>query len=736
MTEHETVSDQGEQCGRARRAASRPGCAAARWRPGSGCPPCGASPPRSGSARSTVAAALAELRRRGVVRDRAAPRHAHRPGAADRIVARAAAGAARAPATSRAATPIPRCCPTSQRALARCICPARLYGEPAGARRAARRSRASSCARTASPASKLCVVSGALDGIERVLQAHLRPGDRVAVENPGYAALFDLLRAHGLRARAGGASTSAACSPTRCERALARGAAAAVITPRGQNPTGARARRRARRRAARGARRASRARCVIEDDHLGAVAGSAPAHALALAAAAERWAATRSVAKALGPGPAPRAARRRRRRPSPACRAASSAGPGGSATSCRRSCSRCGATRGATRWSSAPRDATRAARAAARAPGRATGSHAHGASGLNVWVPVPEEAARVGALMQRGWVRRARGALPARRRPAGDARHDRHARPSTRPSGWPGPGRDPRPRRAQPQRVGATWPRAQPPAREPSRPRAAAPTPSCAACSSAAPTPTRVRRRGQELDARDRALAMRLAYGAIQRRGTLDHLIEQLAERRAGALDPPLLAALRLGLYELLYLQRRPRLRDRRRRRRAGQGARPRRPRARQRGAASRRTRGTRRAARRSSPTTRPSTPRSSTPTRSGSRGCGGTRSAPEQARALMAADNEPTEVALRANTLVHRRRRRSPQQLPVRATRSAPSPRRWCWRGHSTRTAPPLWQQGAFHAQSRAAMLVARALDPQRRRARARSVRRPRRQDARTSPR
>src|SRR5437868_11395899 len=54
------------------------------------------------------------------------------------------------------------------------------------------------------------------------------------------------------------------------------------------------------------------------------------------------------------------------------------------------------------------------------------------------------------------------------------------------------------------------------------------------------------------LDARDRALAMRLAFGAVQRKGTLDHLICRLAERPAARLDPPVLAALRLGLYELL----------------------------------------------------------------------------------------------------------------------------------------------------------------------------------------
>src|ERR1700722_12952628 len=62
----------------------------------------------------------------------------------------------------------------------------------------------------------------------------------------------------------------------------------------------------------------------------------------------------------------------------------------------------------------------------------------------------------------------------------------------------------------------------------------------------------------QSLDARDRALAMRLAYGAIQRRLTLDHVLGRLANRPAERLDRPLLAALRLGLYELLYLSGAP----------------------------------------------------------------------------------------------------------------------------------------------------------------------------------
>jgi 16S rRNA (cytosine967-C5)-methyltransferase len=57
----------------------------------------------------------------------------------------------------------------------------------------------------------------------------------------------------------------------------------------------------------------------------------------------------------------------------------------------------------------------------------------------------------------------------------------------------------------------------------------------------------------QELAGRERAQAQRLAFGAVQRRGTADAAIERLSERSLRLLDPPVVASLRLGLYELLF---------------------------------------------------------------------------------------------------------------------------------------------------------------------------------------
>jgi 16S rRNA (cytosine967-C5)-methyltransferase len=56
------------------------------------------------------------------------------------------------------------------------------------------------------------------------------------------------------------------------------------------------------------------------------------------------------------------------------------------------------------------------------------------------------------------------------------------------------------------------------------------------------------------LDPADRAFAQVLAYGTVQRRLTLDHVIAQLSDRPLAKLDPPLLDALRIGIYQLLFM--------------------------------------------------------------------------------------------------------------------------------------------------------------------------------------
>ena len=56
------------------------------------------------------------------------------------------------------------------------------------------------------------------------------------------------------------------------------------------------------------------------------------------------------------------------------------------------------------------------------------------------------------------------------------------------------------------------------------------------------------------LEGRERALAQQLAYGTVQRRATLDHIIGLLASRPVSELDPGVRDALRLGLLQLLYL--------------------------------------------------------------------------------------------------------------------------------------------------------------------------------------
>jgi 16S rRNA (cytosine967-C5)-methyltransferase len=52
----------------------------------------------------------------------------------------------------------------------------------------------------------------------------------------------------------------------------------------------------------------------------------------------------------------------------------------------------------------------------------------------------------------------------------------------------------------------------------------------------------------------DRAFAQQLAYGTVQRRRTLDYVVTALAARPVDSLDPPLLDVLRVGVFQLLFM--------------------------------------------------------------------------------------------------------------------------------------------------------------------------------------
>jgi 16S rRNA (cytosine967-C5)-methyltransferase len=214
------------------------------------------------------------------------------------------------------------------------------------------------------------------------------------------------------------------------------------------------------------------------------------------------------------------------------------------------------------------------------------------------------------------------------------------------------------------------------------------------------------------LDPRDRALAMRLAYGAVQRKGTLDHLLEALAERSATTLDAPLLAALRLGLYELLYMRGAPdyavvadAVELAKAHARAGHGL----------------VNAVLRRAAREGPDALLGVLGDDSPEQAAVKHSHPEWIArlwwqslgPEDARALMAADNEPLEVALRANTLVTDAAALA-RELPVRTHPDPDIPEALVLEQPFDIHSSSLWRAGAFHAQSRAAMRVARLLDPQ----------------------
>jgi len=253
-------------------------------------------------------------------------------------------------------------------------------------------------ARDGVPTDAVTFAHGALDCIARLLSTELRPGDAVAVEDPGFHHLLDLVTALGLRMLPVAVDDDG-IRPEALRSALRAGARALVCSPRGQSPLGARFT---------PDRRDELLlvlgdfpdTLVVEDDHNADIAG---ADAVTLTSGdLPRWAHVRTVSKHLGID---------LRWAALACDAATLARHDG----------RMLLTSG---WVShilqatvadllTDPEVTRLVAGAARtyavrrdALGAALGERgiaSHGRSGLNVWVPVRDESAVVNGLRTRGW---------------------------------------------------------------------------------------------------------------------------------------------------------------------------------------------------------------------------------------------------------------------------------------------------------------------------------------------
>ncbi|WP_406299743.1 aminotransferase class I/II-fold pyridoxal phosphate-dependent enzyme [Embleya sp. NBC_00888] len=243
----------------------------------------------------------------------------------------------------------------------------------------------------------LAATSGALDGLERALVAHLRPGDLVAVEDPTWANLLDLLAALNLTPRPIPVDDEGP-DPAATEAALRAGARAFVVTTRAQNPTGASV----------SAERAAALRPILaahphvvllEDDHGNDISGL-DLHTLT--GVTTHWAHIRSAAKAYGPdlrcavvtGDAvtiDRIGGRQR------------LGPGWVSHILQFAVAHAWTDPDVAECIHVARETYRLRRTRLIKALRARGVAATGRTGINVWVPAPDETTAVASLLARGW---------------------------------------------------------------------------------------------------------------------------------------------------------------------------------------------------------------------------------------------------------------------------------------------------------------------------------------------
>jgi DNA-binding transcriptional MocR family regulator len=367
---------------------------AGRLPPGANLPPVRGLADDLGVSPNTVAAAYRSLRERGLISgDR---RRGTTVSAAPAVPTRTAPPLPAGVRNVAEGAPDPALLPPLRAALRTLPAKSGLYDEPSVLESLARLAGAELRA-DGVRADELAVVGGAMDGVERTLAAYLRPGDRVAVEDPGYPNLLDLVAAMGLRPEPVDLDGEG-MRPDSLRRAIDRGAAAVVLTPRAQNPTGA-AFSRKRSRELHDVLAVSPEVLGIEDDHAAAIAGAAH-HPCVVDQ--PRWAVVRSAAKVFGPDlrlavltgdeqTVARVAGRHR------------LGAGWVSHLLQQLVSDLIEQDATHEWrANAAREYAqrRAALVAALAD---AGIDAQGTSGLNVWVPVPDEAGTVARMLECGW---------------------------------------------------------------------------------------------------------------------------------------------------------------------------------------------------------------------------------------------------------------------------------------------------------------------------------------------
>jgi DNA-binding transcriptional MocR family regulator len=296
--------------------------------------------------------------------------------------------------------PDPELLPSLTEAVRSLDLPTRLYGE-VGPLPELVEALKEEIAEAGPPVEHAVVVSGGLDGIERVIQAHLRPGDVVAVEDPCYAGLLDLVRSLGMVCQPMAIDAHGPL-PKAMETVLRSRPGAVVITPRAQNPTGA----------AVDERRAGELRdvlarfpevLVIESDHVGRIS-SAPRYTTI--ADREHWALVHSINKSYGPdlriglvaGDEITVSRVEGRL---------SVGPGWVSHVLQHLALALWSDRRVQKLVAHAADAYRERRELLLGALAAQDISATGRTGFNVWIPVPGEDAVVQALLARRWAVRA-----------------------------------------------------------------------------------------------------------------------------------------------------------------------------------------------------------------------------------------------------------------------------------------------------------------------------------------